>query len=82
MDKKQDRFRKNRGEFTQFIEKNIKFKSLGPLHGDHRDESRINETKRTVWIKPSKSMYESTKNSFLKSTDLNLSIRSSISKNS
>lgn len=41
-DKDHGRFRKSRGEFTAFIEKNNKFKPLGPLHGDERDDVRIN----------------------------------------
>ena len=34
LDQSKDRFRKIRGEFSTFIEKNNKFKPLGPLHGD------------------------------------------------
>ena len=73
------RFRKTKGEFTTFIKKNNKFKPLGPLHGDFRDLTRIENTKKTVWEDRSNSSFHKTDRY---SSDLNLSVRSSISKNS
>jgi hypothetical protein len=46
------RFKKIRGEFTNFIEKNNHYKSMGPIHGEERTNSRISLTKKSVWFKP------------------------------
>lgn len=40
-DSSQNRFKIARGEFTDFIEKNNRYKSVGPIHGKERTVDRI-----------------------------------------
>ena len=78
-----NRFRITRGEFTNFIEKNNHYKSIGPLHGEERTMDRIETTKKSVWLKPdltaSSDFALTKKNSMLYSTYFDLMRQSSTS---
>jgi hypothetical protein len=75
------RFRLTRGEFTDYVEKNNHYKSIGPLQGIERSIERIEERKKSVWIKPASRREEMT-SSLRYATSLNTTVKSSISQNS
>ncbi len=63
------------------MEKNNHYKSIGPLQGIERSIERIEERKKSVWIKPVSKREEMT-SSLRYATSLNTTVKSSISQNS
>jgi hypothetical protein len=42
------RFRLTKGEFTEYLNKNHHYQSMGPLQGQERSDQRIQVTKSTI----------------------------------
>jgi hypothetical protein len=81
LDDNPNRFRITRGEFTNFIEKNNHYKSIGPLQGIERTMNRIEDRRQSVWVKSPSKKAEMTA-SLRYASSVNTTIKSSISKNS
>lgn len=56
-------FRHTRGPFGDFVEKNDRYKSVGPLLGKERSNESMMATRKSLYEKSRQSLYERTQNS-------------------